>query len=36
MPEDLSRFCGLNERCPDFGKRGAGNRTVCTRYGKDK
>src|SRR6516165_7230605 len=22
MPEDLSRFCCLNEHCPDFGMRG--------------
>ena len=36
MPEDLSRFCCLNEHCPDYGKRGAGNLTVCARYGKDK
>ena len=36
MPEDLSRFCCLNERCPDFGKRGVDNLTVCARYGKGK
>ena len=36
MPEDLSRFCCLNEQCPDHGRRGAGNLTVCARYGKDK
>src|SRR5947207_4065411 len=36
MPEDLSRFCCLNERCSDHGKRGTGNLTVCARYGKDK
>src|SRR4051794_21277156 len=36
MQEDLSRFCCLNPRCPDHGKRGAGNLTVCARYGKDK
>jgi hypothetical protein len=35
MPEDLSRFCCLNEHCPDHGRRGAGNLTVCARYGKD-
>src|SRR5258708_19334233 len=35
MPEDLSRFCCLNQRCPDHGRRGAGNLTVCARYGKD-
>ena len=36
MPEDLSRFCCLNERCSDYGKRGTGNLTICARYGKDK
>ena len=34
MPEDLSRFCCLNQQCPDHGRRGAGNLTVCARYGK--
>src|SRR6476620_3985543 len=36
MTEDLSRFCCLNAQCPDHGKRGIGNLTVCARYGKDK
>jgi hypothetical protein len=36
MAEDLSRFCCMNEQCPDHGKRGLGNLTVCARYGKDK
>jgi transposase-like protein len=36
MPEDLSRFCCLNEGCSEYGNRGAGNLTVCARYGKDK
>src|SRR3954463_12669939 len=36
MQEDLSRFCCLNPRCPDHGRRGAGNLTVCARYGKDQ
>jgi transposase-like protein len=36
MSEDLSRFCCQNECCPDFGKRGIDNLTVCARYGKDK
>ena len=36
MPEDLSRFYCLNGLCPDHGRRGAGNLTVCARYGKDK
>jgi transposase-like protein len=35
MPEDLSRFCCQNQACPDHGKRGAGNLTVCARYGQD-
>ena len=34
MQEDLSRFCCLNEDCPDFGKRGIDNLTDCARYGK--
>jgi transposase-like protein len=33
--DDLSRFCCLNSDCPDHGKRGAGNLTVCHRYGRD-
>lgn len=31
--DDLSRFCCLNEDCPDHGKRGHGNLTVPMRYG---
>jgi transposase-like protein len=34
MPEDLARFCCQNPDCPDYGKRGQGNLTVCGRYGK--
>lgn len=34
--DDLSRFCRLNSRCPEHGERGAGNLTVCHRYGRDK
>ena len=34
--DDLSRFCCLNSECPEHGKRGAGNLTVCHRYGRDK
>lgn len=33
--DDLSRFCCLNSRCPDCGKRGGENLTVTMRYGKD-
>ena len=36
MAEDLSRFCCLSQQCPDHGRRGIGNLTVCARYGKDK
>src|ERR1700756_136986 len=32
--DDLSRFCCLNSRCPDFGRRGGGNLTVTGRLGK--
>jgi LacI family transcriptional regulator len=32
--DDLSRFCCQNAQCPDHGKRGAGNLTVCMLYGK--
>ena len=32
--EDLSRFCCQNQDCPDYGRRGHGNLTVCGRYGK--
>ncbi len=34
--DDLSRFCCQNSKCPDYGTRGAGNLTVCMRYGKSK
>lgn len=34
--DDLSRFCCLNEACPDYGKRGHGNLTVPARYGPHK
>lgn len=34
--DDLSRFCCLNSRCTDHGKRGAGNLTETGRYGPDK
>jgi LacI family transcriptional regulator len=36
MAEDLSRFCCQNQDCPGHGMRGAGNLTVCARYGKGK
>ena len=31
--EDLSGFCCQNSQCPDHGKRGAGNLSVCAHYG---
>src|SRR5262245_47710805 len=31
--DDLWRFCCLNSDCPEHGERGAGNLTVCHRYG---
>jgi transposase-like protein len=34
MEEDLSRFCCQRPDCPDFGKRGLDNLTVCGHYGK--
>jgi len=34
--DDLSRFCCLNEACPDYGRRGAGNLTVPMRYGPQR
>ena len=36
MQDDLSRFCCQNAECPGYGVRGAGNLTVCGRYGKQK
>jgi len=32
---DLSRFCCLNTDCPDHGRRGQGNLSVCMRYGRN-
>src|SRR3954451_8737215 len=34
--DDLSRFCCLNPDCPDYGRRGHGNLTVCMRYGPQR
>ncbi len=34
--DNLSRFCCLNPECPEYGKRGAGNLSVTSRYGPDK
>jgi LacI family transcriptional regulator len=31
----LSKFCCQNKKCPDYGKRGINNLTVCGWYGKD-
>jgi transposase-like protein len=33
--DDLSRFCCQNPDCPDYGRRDAGNLSVCMRYGGD-
>lgn len=33
--DDLSRFCCQNSQCPDHGRRGGENLTVCDHYGKD-
>jgi len=33
--DDLSRFCCLNPDCPDYGRRDAGQLSVCMRYGRD-
>src|SRR3954470_15392073 len=32
--KDLSTFCCQKPSCPDYGKRGAGNLSVCDRIGK--
>jgi LacI family transcriptional regulator len=34
--DDLAAFCCLNEACPAFGKRDAGNLSVCHRYGSQQ
>src|SRR5437660_6610235 len=34
--DDLARFCCLNSRCPDLGRRDAGNLTVTGRLGKSR
>jgi transposase-like protein len=36
MGDDLSRFRCLNPQCPDHGRRGHGNLTVCMRYGRHR
>ena len=36
MEVDLDRFCCQRPECPDHGKRGHGNLTVCGHYGKAK
>ena len=33
--DDLSRFCCQNPLCPDYGKRGGENLSVCGHYGPD-
>jgi transposase-like protein len=34
--DDLSSFCCQNNKCSDYGRRKAGNLSVCDRYGKNK
>jgi transposase-like protein len=34
--DDLSRFCCQNADCPTYGQRGAGNLSVCDRYGPNQ
>jgi hypothetical protein len=34
--DDLSNFCCQNEGCREYGKQGAGNWSVCMRYGRNK
>lgn len=34
--EDLSHFRCQKKKCPDCGRRGAGNLNVCMHYGKNK
>ena len=34
--DDLTRFCCQNPRCSTYGRRGAGNLSVCGRIGKHK
>jgi transposase-like protein len=36
VDEDLSHSCCQNDGCPDHGKPGLSNLTVCSRYGKHK
>jgi LacI family transcriptional regulator len=34
--DDLSAYCCQNPDCPDYGRRGHGNLTVCMRYGRQQ
>jgi hypothetical protein len=34
--EDLARFCCQNSACAAYGRRNAGNLTVCGRFGKGR
>jgi transposase-like protein len=34
--DDLSRFCCLNPDCANYGRRAAGNLSVCMRYGRGR
>jgi transposase-like protein len=33
--KDISKFGCQNKKCPDYGKRGANNLTICDKYGKN-
>jgi len=34
--DDLPRFCCQNSECPDYGKRGGENLSVCGHYGPNE
>ena len=34
--DELAHFCCQNAKCSEYGKRGAGNLSVCDRYGANK
>jgi LacI family transcriptional regulator len=36
LRDDLKTFCCQNAQCPDYGRRGLGNRRVCFRNGPNK
>lgn len=34
--DDLAQYCCRNARCPDYGRRGGQNLSVCDHYGKNQ